>query len=62
MHYSSEDEKDDDENEHNSEEDSDEEVPGHFYIRFKEGVPPLVKKDMMVEDLWILMKRPLCTN
>jgi hypothetical protein len=25
-------------------------------------VPPLVKKDMMVEDLWILMKRPLITN
>ena len=45
-----------------SEEDSDAEVPGQFYIKFKESVPPIVKKDMMIEDLWILMKRPMVTN
>ena len=45
-----------------SEEDSDNESPGSFYVRFKEAVPPQVKKDMMVEDLWILMKRPMVTN
>ena len=46
----------------NTDEESDEEAPGHFYIKFKEPVPPIVKKDMIVEDLWILMKRPMVTN
>lgn len=46
-----------------SEDESDvDECTGCFFMRFKEGVPPLVKKDMMVEDLWVLMKRPLVTN
>ncbi len=31
-------------------------------MRFKEGIPPLVKKDMACEDLWLLMKRPMVTN
>jgi hypothetical protein len=35
---------------------------GAFYLRFKEGIPPLVRKDLMIEDLWLLMKRPLVTN
>ena len=30
----------------NSEEESDSESGGNFYMRFKEGIPPLVKKDM----------------
>jgi hypothetical protein len=51
-----------DEPEYPSEEDSDCEKPGHFYVRFKESVPPLVRKDMSVEDLWILLKRPLVTT
>jgi hypothetical protein len=25
-------------------------------------VPPLVKKDMSIDDLWLLMKRPMVTN
>lgn len=45
-----------------SEEESDSEQGGNFYLRFKEGIPPLVKKDMACEDLWLLMKRPLVTN
>jgi hypothetical protein len=44
------------------EEISDSEVSGSFYLRFKDAIPPLVKKDMMVEDLWLLMKRPMVTN
>jgi hypothetical protein len=35
---------------------------GAFYLRFKEPLPPLVRKDLMIEDLWLLMKRPLVTN
>lgn len=31
-------------------------------MKFKEGIPPLVKKDMVVEDLWLIMKRPMVTN
>ena len=31
-------------------------------MRFKEGIPPLVKKDMACEDMWLLMKRPIATN
>lgn len=54
--------QDSDKEEYPSEEDSDCEKPGHFYARFKESVPPLVKKDMTVEDLWILLKRPLVTT
>ncbi|CDW90096.1 UNKNOWN [Stylonychia lemnae] len=46
----------------NSGDESDGETPGAFYIKFKDKLPPLVKKDMMVEDLWILMKRPMITN
>ena len=45
-----------------SEEDSDCEVGGNFYLRFREAIPPLVKKDMACEDLWLLMKRPMVTN
>lgn len=41
---------------------SDTEVSGSFYLRFKDAIPPIVKKEMMVEDLWLLMKRPLVTN
>jgi len=44
------------------EEDMEEDTPGHFYLRFKEAIPALVKKDMMYEDLWVLMKRPLVTT
>eukprot|EP00347_Sterkiella_histriomuscorum_P015353 403357339 len=47
---------------HNSGDESDGETPGSFYVKFKDFLPPLVKKDMMVEDLWILMKRPMVTN
>lgn len=35
---------------------------GSFYLKFKEGIPGLVRKDMMVDDLWLLFKRPLVTN
>ena len=45
-----------------SEEESDSEQGGNFYLRFKEVIPPLVKKDMACEGLWLLMKRPLVTN
>jgi hypothetical protein len=31
-------------------------------MRFREGLPPLVRKDLMLEDLWLLMKRPMVTN
>jgi hypothetical protein len=48
--------------EQEEEEISDTEVSGSFYLRFKDAIPPIVKKDMMVEDLWLLMKRPLVTN
>lgn len=51
-----------DENKINSEEESDDEQGGSFYVRFKEGIPPLVKKDMACEDMWLLMKRPMATN
>lgn len=46
----------------NSEEESDSEEAGNFYLRFREPIPPLVKKDMACEDLWLLMKRPMVTN
>ena len=59
---SEEDDSDKSDKEGNSEEEYDEDCPGSFYIRFKDGIPPLVKKDMMVEDLWILLKRPLISN
>ena len=36
--------------------------PGSYFIKFKEGIPGLVRKDMMVDDLWILLKRPVVTN
>lgn len=45
-----------------SEYESDSEAGGSFYVKFKEGIPPLVKKDMACEDLWLLMKRPMVTN
>ena len=45
-----------------SEQESESEESGAFYLRFKESIPPLVRKDMMLEDLWLLMKRPLVTN
>jgi hypothetical protein len=45
-----------------SQEDSDAEEAGAFYMRLKESMPPLVRKDLMHEDLWLLMKRPLVTN
>ena len=31
-------------------------------MKFKEAIPPLVKKDMAIDDLWLLMKRPMVTN
>ena len=31
-------------------------------MKFKEGLPPLVKKDMALDDLWLIMKRPMVTN
>jgi hypothetical protein len=46
----------------NTDDESDGEAPGNFYVKFKEQIPPQVRKDMMVEDLWILMKRPMITN
>jgi len=39
-----------------------EDEPGCFYIKFKEGIPGIVRKDMMLDDLWLLMKRPIVTN
>lgn len=39
-----------------------EDEPGCFYIKFKEGIPPLVRKDMMLDDMWLLFKRPIVTN
>jgi hypothetical protein len=51
-----------DEQKDDDEEISDTEVSGSFYLRFKDSIPPIVKKDMMVEDLWLLMKRPMVTN
>ena len=33
-----------------------EDSKGGFFLRFKENLPPLVKKDMMMDDLWVLMK------
>ena len=53
---------DDESDKPDSEEDSDSEVGGNFYLRFREAIPPLVKKDMACEDLWLLMKRPMVTN
>ena len=41
---------------------SDTEEMGVFYLRFKEAIPALVRKDLMMEDLWLLMKRPIVTN
>jgi hypothetical protein len=58
----SEEEVTDEEEKGKSEDESDDECAGSFYMRFKDGVPPMVKKDMMVEDLWILTKRTLVTN
>lgn len=62
MQESSSDEEQSDEEVPDAGQESDGEAPGHFYLKFKEAVPPLVKKDMMIEDLWILMKRPIITN
>lgn len=31
-------------------------------MKFKEGIPKLVKKDMSQEDLWLILKRPIATN
>ena len=31
-------------------------------MKFSDGIPALVKKDMMVDDLWLLVKRPIVTN
>lgn len=45
-----------------SDNETDQEEAGAFYLKFKEGIPPLVRKDLMLEDLWLLMKRPLVTN
>ena len=59
---SSESESPNEEDKGNSEDESDSETGGSFYIKFKEGIPPLVKKDMACEDLWLLMKRPMVTN
>ena len=33
-----------------------------FFLRFKEALPALVKKDLMIDDLWLLFKRPLVTS
>ena len=52
----------DDEDKVPSEEESDNEEAGAFYMKFKEAIPPLVKKDMAIDDLWLLMKRPMVTN
>ena len=41
---------------------SETEEMGVFYLRFKEAIPSLVRKDLMMEDLWLLMKRPIVTN
>ena len=65
---SSEDSQDDElgQNEENKESKLNEELfedeAGSYYLRFKEGLPNLVKKDLMVDDLWLLMKRPLVTS
>lgn len=37
-------------------------IGGQFFLRFKEGIPGVVKKDMMIDDLWILVKKPLVTS
>ena len=39
-----------------------EDVQGNYFLRFKEGLPPIAKKDLMIDDLWLLMKRPLVTS
>lgn len=39
-----------------------EDEAGSYYLKFKEGIPAVVKKDMMLDDLWLLLKRPLVTN
>lgn len=41
---------------------SETEEAGCFYLKFREPLPPLVRKDLMIEDCWLLMKRPLVTN
>ena len=35
---------------------------GCFYLKFKDAIPGVVKRDMMLDDLWLLFKRPLVTN
>ena len=35
---------------------------GCYYLKFREALPGLIRKDLMVEDLWILMKKPLVSN
>ena len=46
----------------NSDAESDQEEQESFYMKFKETVPPNVKKDMSTDDMWLFMKRPLATN
>ena len=43
-------------------EDDEEGKPGAFYLRFKEMVPSKIKKDMSIEDMWVLVKRPIVTS
>ena len=52
----------DSEKEDENEPDSDSEIAGAFYLKLRESLPPLVRKDLMHEDLWLLMRRPLVTN
>lgn len=39
-----------------------EDMGDQFFLRFKEALPALVKKDLMIDDLWLLFKRPLVTS
>ena len=35
---------------------------GSYFIRFKEALQPLVKKDMMLDDMWLLVKHPIVSS
>ena len=35
---------------------------GDFFLRFKDGIPFLVRQDMMLDDLWLLVKKAIVSS
>ncbi len=35
---------------------------GNLYLRFKDGLSAQIKKEMMIDDLWILLKKPIASS